>query len=431
VSKALSDTKANLPSQANDGGKLDELDELELELELDEDDDFDEGDESDDGELDEEGVIDITPTQEQRRPRSLAERLALPSLNGASSSTRTPSTRPSSTRSLSKPHKRADQAISTALSVRGTNAPSSTSTSRHSTSTELVRREDTALAQRDILSRYLAEIRQYPLLSKEEEDELTQAYLEDQDEHAAKRLVLGNLRLVVKIAMEYRREWSNVMDLIQEGNIGLGQAVKRFDPHRGVRFGTFARYWIRALILQYILKNHHMISFANTRAGRKLFFRLEKERARLMSEFGEAPVKMLAHNLEVSEDEVKAVLNVKRPTLSLDAPKHNDEPEGGTLIDLIPSEDDDLEELLAKGDLQGLFKQQLKRFGAQLTDERERAIWDERLCATDPASLTHLGERFGVSRERARQLEKRLKERFKAFLEAELDEETLLEFEQV
>ena len=137
------------------------------------------------------------------------------------------------------------------------------------------------LLQTDELTRYLREIRKYPLLSREEESELAELFFEESDSKAAKKLVTGNLRLVVKIAMEYRRTWVNVMDLIQEGNIGLAEAVKRFDPYRGVRFSSFARYWIRALILQFILKNFRMISFANTRAGRKLFFRLEKEKTAL------------------------------------------------------------------------------------------------------------------------------------------------------
>ena len=123
--------------------------------------------------------------------------------------------------------------------------------------------------------------------------------------------------------MEYRRAWVNVMDLIQEGNIGLAEAVKRFDPYRGVRFSSFSRYWIRALILQFILKNFRMISFANTRAGRKLFFRLEKERARLLHEYGEATPKMLAENLDVSEDDVVAATLLRQPTLS--SPQHRRE----------------------------------------------------------------------------------------------------------
>ena len=143
------------------------------------------------------------------------------------------------------------------------------------------------LLRADGFTRYLAEIRGYDLLSREEEIAFAKAYYERGDVDAGKRLVTGNVRLVVKIALEYRRAWVNIMDLVQEGNIGLAEAVRRYDPYRGVRFSSFARYWIKALILQFILKNFRLVSFANTRAGRKLFFRLEKERHRLMQLTGE------------------------------------------------------------------------------------------------------------------------------------------------
>ena len=284
------------------------------------------------------------------------------------------------------------------------------------------------LAQQDILTRYLAEIKRHPLLSQEEEEELTAEYHETESKEAAQTLVLSNLRLVVKIAMEYRREWSNVMDLIQEGNLGLAQAVRRFDPDRGVRFGTFARYWIRALILQYILKNHRMVSFANTRAGRKIFFRLEKERAKLMAELGEAPVKLLAHQLDVSEEELKAVMQVNRPTLSLNAPRKADEPDSGDLIDTLIGELDDVEDNAVKSDLNRLFNEQLERFTAGLKSERDRFIWSERILSQDPSSLASLGEQLQVSRERVRQIEKRLKASFQEHLKQELGDEVLLDF---
>lgn len=296
-------------------------------------------------------------------------------------------------------------------------------------STALTTQRSTDLTQQDILTRYLAEMKRHPLLSREEEEELTAEYFETESKEAAQKLVLSNLRLVVKIAMEYRREWSNVMDLIQEGNLGLAQAVRRFDPDRGVRFGTFARYWIRALILQYILKNHRMVSFANTRAGRKIFFRLEKERAKLMAEFGEAPIKMLAHNLDVSEDELKAVLQVNRPTLSLNAPRKSDEPDSGELIDVLTDEGgDDIELNAVRQDLNQLFRAQIQGFTETLTNERDLFIWTERVLNDEPTSLATLGEQLDVSRERVRQIEKRLKQHFQEHLKRELGEEVLLDF---
>lgn len=286
----------------------------------------------------------------------------------------------------------------------------------------------TELLKADGFTRYLAEIRRYPLLSREEETEYARRFHEEGDVSAARRLVTGNLRLVVKIALEYRRAWANVMDLVQEGNIGLAEAVKRYDPYRGVRFSSFARYWIRALILQYILKNFRMISFANTRAGRKLFFRLEKERNRLMHETGEATPLQLAEALEVSEDDVVAATQLRKPTLSLTAPRSADPEEGRTLGDTLADHAVDVESEVVQSELMATVDTQMQVFAEQIEDERERAIWDERLMAEDPLALAALGERFGVSRERVRQIEARLKKRLKAFLTERLGETLVLDF---
>ncbi len=287
------------------------------------------------------------------------------------------------------------------------------------------------LLKADGFTRYLSEIRNYPLLTREEELEVATAYFEDGDKIAGRRLVTGNLRLVVKIALEYRRAWVNVMDLIQEGNIGLAEAVKRYDPYRGVRFSSFARYWIRALILQYILKNFRMVSFASTRAGRKLFFRLEKERARLMQEYGEASTKMLAENLEVSEADVVAATVLKQAPLSLNTPRGDgDEGGGRTLSDVLPDGGEDVEAEVVQSQLMATVDGHMQAFAADLTDEREQAIWTERLVAEDPVALAVLGERFGVSRERIRQIEARMKKRLKQHLTEALGDELELDFAQ-
>ena len=303
---------------------------------------------------------------------------------------------------------------------------------------EVVAREERPPARMDVsskdllaadeLTRYLAEIRRYPLLTREEEIEHARAYFESGSQRAARKLVTGNLRLVVKIAMEYRRAWVNVLDLIQEGNIGLAEAVKRFDPYRGVRFSSFARYWIRALILQFILKNFRMISFANTRAGRKLFFRLEKERARLVHEFGEATPKMLAENLDVSEEDIAVATVLRQPTLSLTAPRRAADDDGRTLGDAIADEGTDVEEYVVHNSLMETVDREMKAFARMLDDEREMALWAERLIAEDPISLAALGERFSVSRERIRQIETRLKKRLKAYLTEQLGESLELDF---
>ncbi len=285
----------------------------------------------------------------------------------------------------------------------------------------------TDLLKADELTRYLAEIRRYPLLTAEEENEAARAFYEDGDVNAGRKLVTGNLRLVVKISMEYRRAWVNVMDLIQEGNIGLSEAVKRYDPYRGVRFSSFARYWIKALILQFILKNFRMVSFANTRAGRKLFFRLEKERHRLMQEHGEATTPQLAEALEVSERDVEFAQQMKKPSLSLTTPRGGDN-EGRSLSEVLPDQGVDVEAEVVKSSLMATVDEKMQAFAAELTDEREKAIWKKRLLAEDPAALAELGQEFGVSRERIRQIEARMKKKLKAFLTRELGEELELDF---
>lgn len=283
------------------------------------------------------------------------------------------------------------------------------------------------LIRADPFTRYLAEIRRYPLLSREQEQAFAEAFYVGGDVEAGRKLVTGNLRLVVKLALEYRRAWAQVLDLVQEGNIGLAEAVKRFDPYRGVRFSSFARYWIRALILQFILKNFRLVSFANTRAGRKLFFRLEKERQRLMHQYGEASPRLLAEALDVDESDVVAADLFRQPALSLTGPRGGGD-EGRNLDEMLPSGDRDIEEQVGRAELMDTVESKMQAFFETLEDERERAIWRERLVADDPAALAELGERYGVSRERIRQIEARLKERLKLFLTQELGPELRLDF---
>ncbi len=279
----------------------------------------------------------------------------------------------------------------------------------------------------DELTRYLSEVRRYPLLDREEERRLAENYFHDEDRESAKRLVTGNLRLVVKIAKQYRRAWVNIMDLIQEGNIGLGEAVKRFDPYRGVRFSSFARYWIRALILQFILKNFRMVSFANTRAGRKLFFRLEKERARLQELYGEATTAQLAIALDVSEEDVETAMRFNQPVLSLDAPRYQDDSDGDTLGNMIQDDVEAIDLAYEIQDFKGMINAHISDFGRLITDERERVIWNERLLNDEPESLAVLGDRFGVTRERVRQVEQRLKKKLKVYLTDKLGDDVILD----
>jgi len=168
----------------------------------------------------------------------------------------------------------------------------------------LVRRDDRALERRDPLQVYMAEVHRHPLLTREEELELAQKYQSTGDLKAAYRLVASNLRLVVKIANEYHRNPLSLLDLIQEGNIGLMQAVKKYDPGRGVKLSSYAAWWIRAYVLRYIMDNWRLVKLGTTEAQRKLFFKLRQEQDRLVSQGFEATPKLLAERLNVTERDV-------------------------------------------------------------------------------------------------------------------------------
>ncbi len=284
------------------------------------------------------------------------------------------------------------------------------------------------VASRDLLNHYLAELRRYPLLTPEEEKEVAVAYYEDGDQAAGERLVTANLRLVVKLAFQYHRQWSNVLDLIQEGNVGLVQALSRYDPYRGIRFSSYAQYWIRAMILRFLMDNYRLVRLGSTRAARQLFFQLRKERERLIKEGLQPKTRLIAERLSVSEAEVIAVdRHMRAPALSIDAPLG--EGEGRTLMDVMPDEATaGPESDVMRGQLNEVVKQKLDAFAETLSDERELAIWHERLVAHEPLSLSALGQRFGVSKERIRQLEVRLRKHLKVYLRKELGSEIDFEF---
>jgi len=286
------------------------------------------------------------------------------------------------------------------------------------------------LRSKDLLNFYLSEVRRYPLLSREEERAYADRFVETGDREAAEHLVTANLRLVIKIAFEYHRKWANVLDLIQEGNVGLVEALSRYDPSREIRFSSYAQYWIRAMILRFLLDNFRLVRLGSTRAGRKLFFQLQKERDRLMKEGIRPTSRLIAERLGVNEREVDAVdRHMRAPALSLHAPT-GDDGDGRTLAEIVPeSVPSDPEDAAARSELSQLVKEKLQTFAsANLRDEREEVIWRDRMVATEPVSLSVLGERFGVSKERIRQVEARLRKKLKAYLEAELGDEMDFEF---
>jgi RNA polymerase sigma-32 factor len=275
-----------------------------------------------------------------------------------------------------------------------------------------------ALVTQDLLQRYLTEIRRYQLLTREEERELAIRYKETQDRDAAYRLVTANLRLVVMIAREYQQATRNLLDLVQEGNIGLMEAVKNFDPHRGIRFPSYAVWWIRAYIIRYLINNWRMVKLGTTQAQRKLFFNLQKEKDRLEAEGIYPGPKLIAQRLNVKESEVVEMeQRLSSRDLSVDALMGDGE--GSSLLDVLPSSEAPAEEQVAVAEFRQQVSAKIREFGATLKD-KEALIFEERLLAEKPATLQEIGDRYGISRERVRQIEERLKKKLKAFLESEL-----------
>ncbi len=259
----------------------------------------------------------------------------------------------------------------------------------------------------DPLSRYFAEIGQYALVSREEEKALAVRVHDHGDAEAAQELVLANLRLVVKIAMDYRRVWTNVLDLIQEGNVGLLHGVKRFDPHRGVKLSSYAAYWIRAYILKYLIDNIRMVRVGSSRAERKLFFQLNRARRELEREGFSAEPKLLAEKLDVKEAEVIDMeRRLSQSDLSIDAPTR-DEEGSASFGDFIPSPGASVETQVADEDMRATFREIVERFAVGL-DDRDTQILRERILSEDPRTLQQIGDDLGLTRERVRQLEKKL-----------------------
>ncbi len=282
--------------------------------------------------------------------------------------------------------------------------------------------ESSSIERFDPLSAYLREVQRHRLLAPEETQALAEKFVKTQDSAAAATLVTSNLRLVVKIAYEYRRAYKNIMDLIQEGNIGLMQAVKRYDPYRGVKLSSYAAWWIRAYILRFILNNWRLVKLGTTQAQRKLFFNLRKKRAELVA-LGIDPTNAeIAKQLNVPESEVAEMdVRLQSSEKSLDAPMGDGEGRATAKVDTMPSLVEGPESLMADSELQGLLKEKLGAFRTTLAGkDKDLAIFDERLVADEPLTLQELGDRFGISRERVRQLEQRLTGRLREYLRDEM-----------
>ncbi len=278
-------------------------------------------------------------------------------------------------------------------------------------------------ARLDPTARYIADVRAIPPLPADEEARLARLFRDTGDRDAAAQLVNANLMLVVKLALMYRRFVDNLMDLVQEGNVGLMEAVTRFDPEQGNRFSTYAAWWIKAYILKYLQDNRRIVRFGTTNDRRKLLYHLRHEQAKLAAQGVEATPKLLAARLDVSEhDVVEAEKVLAARDASLDQPLSA---EGtATLADVLADGEADAEHRVIAEDLQEKTKRALEEFRAALT-ERDRALLDQRLGALDEATLQELGDRFGVTREAMRQAEVKLRQRLAAFLKERLGDDVI------
>ena len=282
--------------------------------------------------------------------------------------------------------------------------------------------KDKALVPFDPLQRYLAEIRRFPLLSREEEHRLAVEYKEYGNVEAAYKLVTANLRLVVMIAREYQKAFNTLLDLVQEGNMGLMEAVKNFDPYRGVRFPSYAVWWIRAYMIRYIMNDWRMVKIGTTQAQRKLFFNLQKEKEKIEAEGLTSGPKLLAQRLNVKEDEVVEMeQRLASRDLSVDVPIGDDDE--ATLLHFLPDNKQSPEEQFAETQYQQLLREKMEFFANGLKD-KELVIYRERLLTEEPLTLREIGEKYGISRERVRQIEERVKKKLKNYLSKELKDVT-------
>ncbi|MDY6823877.1 MAG: RNA polymerase factor sigma-32 [Thermodesulfobacteriota bacterium] len=279
-----------------------------------------------------------------------------------------------------------------------------------------------SLVKLDPLQRYLKEVSRYNLLTREEEIDLGKKIQEDGDQEAAYILATANLRLVVKIALEFQRVWmQNLLDLIQEGNIGLMHAVQKFDPYKNVKFSYYASFWIKAYILKFIMDNWRLVKVGTTQNQRKLFFKLKKEKQKLIDQGFEPRPKLLAERLGVPQ---RDVINMQQRLdtwdMSLDEPvKHDSDTHKGDFLDLDGQAS--AEDQVGDKQLQNLLRENLAEFKKTLND-REIDILHTRIFTDEPLTLQDIGERYNISRERVRQLENNIIKKMREFFKEKISD---------
>jgi RNA polymerase sigma-32 factor len=269
----------------------------------------------------------------------------------------------------------------------------------------------------DPLKKYLSEVSKYPVLTREEELEISTKVFKDKDRASAQKLAISNLKLVVKIALEYYNTYLNILDLIQEGNVGLLHAVKKYNPYKGTKFSTYASFWIRAYILKYIMDSWSLVKVGTTQGQRKLFYRLNKEKQKLEA-LGVYPApKLLAKTLDVKEEEVEDMeKRLAYTDISLEAPVHDESDD--TIMDMMKS-GEDVEEVVAEKEKSEILAKKVAEFKKTLND-KELYIFEQRIMAEESSTLQEIGARFNISRERVRQIENRVLKKFKERFKGEM-----------
>jgi RNA polymerase sigma-32 factor len=274
--------------------------------------------------------------------------------------------------------------------------------------------KNSSVARVDTLTAYLNEIRQYENLTENEEQELAIKLRETNDSDAAYRLTTSHLMLVVRIAMTFRRQWQNMMDLIQEGNVGLLKAVKNFDPFRGVRLSSYATWWIRSYILKYMLDNWRLVRVGTTNNRRKLLYNLRKEKEKLENQGFTPTSKLLAEHFGVEESDVIDVqTSLGAGDVSVDTPMR----EGEATPDMFLADHSaiSLEENAERNQFLELLKQEIDSFRKEL-NPTEQKILSERILSETPRSLQEIGNDQNVTREAIRQTEQRILKKFKTYI---------------
>jgi RNA polymerase sigma-32 factor len=268
------------------------------------------------------------------------------------------------------------------------------------------REEMSAASGNDPLKIYFAEISKYPILSSTEERELAELVHNHNDKKATEKLIMSNLRLVVKVALNYYNAYLNVLDLIQEGNVGLIHAAKKYDPQRGTRFSTYASFWIRAYILKHIMNVWSIVKIGTTQSQRKLFYSLNKAKKQFEGQGIEPGVAALAEALDVKEEDIEDMeIRFSSGDVSLD--ESNDRGgETSSYLEMVRG-GENIEEMVAAKEKREMLEDKIREFKTRL-NYRDRFVLENRIMSDQPLTLQEIGKQFSISRERVRQVEDRI-----------------------